>query len=433
MALFGRDSLLASYMALPLDSSLALGTLRALARRQGRTVDPGTEEEPGRILHETRLGLDFPLARGGGSVYYGTADATPLFVSLLGELHRWGLVDEHVRALLPNADRALEWIDRYGDRDGDGFVEYQRASEAGLANQGWKDSHDGVTFADGTIPRTPIALCEVQGYVYTAFLARAHLASETGDREGCGSWAARAAALKRAFNDRFWLPERGYFALGLDADKRPIDALASNMGHCLWSGIVDEDKAPAGRGPPAVSADVHRMGGSHVGDVDGRVQPGELPQRVGLAARQRPHRHRPHALRLRRAGAAAWRPASSTPPGRSRAGCPELFCGFDRDEYPAPLPYPTSCSPQAWAAAAPLQLLRALLRVDPSMSHRQVWFDPAWPSRYGPITVRNLLLGERRATLEVDGSRAQLTGLPDDVEVVSAPRPPLSALLPPAP
>ncbi|MGW0395880.1 amylo-alpha-1,6-glucosidase, partial [Streptomyces sp. NPDC003042] len=159
MALFGRDSLLSSYMALPLDPTLALGTLQTLARAQGRTTDPRTEEQPGRILHETRLGLDFPLARGGGSVYYGTADATPLFVMMLGELRRWGIAPEAVEALLPHADRALEWIEKYGDRDGDGFVEYQRMTEDGLLNQGWKDSFDGVNFADGRLAEPPIALC----------------------------------------------------------------------------------------------------------------------------------------------------------------------------------------------------------------------------------------------------------------------------------
>ncbi|MGW0395029.1 amylo-alpha-1,6-glucosidase, partial [Streptomyces sp. NPDC003042] len=159
MALFGRDSLLSSYMALPLDPTLALGTLQTLARAQGSTTDPSTEEQPGRILHETRFGLDFPLARGGGSVYYGTADATPLFVVMLGELRRWGIAPEAVEALLPHADRALEWIEKYGDRDGDGFVEYQRMKEDGLLNQGWKDSFDGVNFADGRLAEPPIALC----------------------------------------------------------------------------------------------------------------------------------------------------------------------------------------------------------------------------------------------------------------------------------
>ena len=190
-----------------------------------------------------RLGATTNLALGGGSVYYGTVDATPLFVVVLGELARWGGLPDDADDLIGAADRALEWILRYGDRDGDGFVEYARLNEHGLVNQGWKDSWDGITFADGSLARAPIALCEVQGYVYAAFLARAAIASFRGDDELAAEWEERAANLKREFNDRFWLPERGYFALALDADKRPVDSCASNMGHCLWTGIVDDDKA----------------------------------------------------------------------------------------------------------------------------------------------------------------------------------------------
>ncbi len=249
MATFGRDSLLTSWMVLPLDQGLALGTLQTLAAHQGQVVDPLSEEEPGRILHEMRLGRGASLALGGGNVYYGTVDATPLFVMLLGELRRWGLAPSEVEALLPHADRALAWIEEYGDRDGDGFVEYQRATDRGLLHQGWKDSSDAVTFADGRPAEPPIALCEVQGYVYSAFLARAHFAREVGDEDTAQRWARRAADLKAAFNERFWLPDRGWYALALDGDKRPVDALTSNIGHCLWTGIVDEDKASGGCGP----------------------------------------------------------------------------------------------------------------------------------------------------------------------------------------
>src|SRR6202034_3797042 len=202
-----------------------------------------TEEQPGRILHETRSGRDATLALGGGSVYYGTADATPLFVMLLGELARWGLPAEAADELLPHADRALDWIVNYGERDGDGFVEYQRSTEQCPVDQGWKDYFDGITFASGQIAEAPIALAEVQGYVYAAYLARAHFARERGDARTARHWTEQARKLRRDFNRAFWLPDRGYFALGLDGDKRPIDALGSNMGHCLWTGIVDRDKA----------------------------------------------------------------------------------------------------------------------------------------------------------------------------------------------
>ena len=209
MTLFGRDSLLTSQMALLVDPDLALGTLQTLARFQGTDVDPRTEEEPGRILHEMRFGEAASLSLEGGAVYYGTADATPLFVMLLGELRRWGLAKEVVDQLLPHADAAMDWIVDFGDRDGDGYVEYQRSSDRGLENQGWKDSFDGIRFANGDLPRTPIALCEVQGYVYGAYLARAHFAEEMGDMATALRWRHRAVDLKRRFNEDFWLEERG--------------------------------------------------------------------------------------------------------------------------------------------------------------------------------------------------------------------------------
>ena len=194
MTLFGRDSLLTSWMTMLVDPDLALGTLQTLARFQGQEVDPRTEEEPGRILHEMRFGETASLALGGGRVYYGTVDATPLFVMLVGELSRWGSRREEVDALLPAADAALQWITDYGDRDGDGYVEYQRTTDRGLQNQGWKDSWDSMRFADGSLAATPIALCEVQGYVYAALIARGHCATEAGDHELAASLTARAAS-----------------------------------------------------------------------------------------------------------------------------------------------------------------------------------------------------------------------------------------------
>ncbi|HZD15633.1 MAG TPA: glycogen debranching N-terminal domain-containing protein [Pseudonocardiaceae bacterium] len=244
MALFGRDSLLTSWMALPLDQQLALGTLQTLAEFQGTAVDPLTEEQPGRIVHEVRFGREAKLALGGGKAYYGTADATPLFVALLGELHRWGLPGAELHALLPAADRALSWIETYGDIDGDGFVEYRRATDRGLINQGWKDSFDGVNDAAGRLGAPPIALAEVQAYVYAAYRARSSIASALGEERTAATYQSKAETLKAAFNERFWLPDRGWYAIGLDGDKRPLGALTSNMGHCLWCGIIDDDKAP---------------------------------------------------------------------------------------------------------------------------------------------------------------------------------------------
>ncbi len=304
MTVFGRDSLLTAWMALPVDQGLARGTLRTLARHQGTVVDARRDEQPGRILHEIRHGMDSVDALGGGTVYYGSVDATPLFVMLLGELYRWGHRRSDVDALLPAADRALDWVERYGDRDGDGFVEYLRSSEHGLLHQGWKDSFDGISYADGRLAEPPLALAEVQGYTYAAYVARAEIAVDLGDPRTADRCSERAAALKAAFNRDFWLPERGYYAVALDPDKQPVDSLASNMGHCLWTGIVDDDRAAsvaaALTGPEMFTG----WGVRTLADDHGRLQPDELPQRIGLAARQRDRGRRADALRVRGGGAA---------------------------------------------------------------------------------------------------------------------------------
>jgi glycogen debranching enzyme len=430
MALFGRDSLISSYMALPLDPGLALGTVRALARAQGTKIEARTEEQPGRILHETRLGRSFPLSHGGGSIYYGTADATPLFVMVLGELSRWGIDPPLVEALLPHADRALEWIDRFGDRDGDGFVEYQRTTEHGLRNQGWKDSSDGICFADGRLAEPPIALCEVQGYVYAAFVARSHFAYETGDPAAALAWAERAATLKRNFNERFWLPDRNCFALALDRDKRPVDALASNMGHCLWTGVVDEDKAPAvaerlmspemfsGWGVRTLASSMAAY--NPMSYHNGSIWPHDNALIVAGLMR---YGFTEQAQRVATAMLDAATAFDHT--------LPELFGGFPREEYDVPVPYPAACSPQAWAAAAPIQLVRSLLRLDPCMPRRTVSFAPVWPERYGPLAVRNLRLDGHRATLGVSDDGPWLSGL-GDATVLYHPRAALTAVGSPA-
>ena len=424
MALFGRDSLLTSWMALPLDASLAVGTLQTLADHQGRAEHPASEEEPGRILHEMRFGPAASLALGGGSVYYGTADATSLFVMLLGELSRWGRHDAQVRALLPHADRALEWVERYGDADGDGFVEYARKTEHGLANQGWKDSWDGVNFADGRIAQPPIALAEVQGYTYAAYLARGRLAQEAGDTDGAQRWSGKARQLKEDFNEAFWLPEHGWFAAGLDRDKRPIDALTSNIGHCLWTGIADQDKAAQvaehllsdemfsgwGIRTLAISMACYNPMSYHNGSVwphDNAICASGL-MRYGFVE---------HAQQV----------ATAILDAATHFGhrLPELYCGYSRSDFPAPVPYPTSCSPQAWAAAAPLELLRGLLRLDPQLPDHRLWCAPAIPDRYLPLHLDNLRLGDIELTIHVHCDGWELDGLTGrGIDLVRSPRPP---------
>jgi len=426
LTVFGRDSLITAWMALLVDPDLALGVLQTLARFQGTDVDARTEEEPGRILHEMRFGDAASLSLGGGSVYYGTADATPLFVMLLAELRRWGLAPEVVDQLLPSADRAMDWIEHFGDRDGDGYVEYRRASDRGLLNQGWKDSAEGVRFADGELAKAPIALAEVQAYVYGAYLARAHIADEDGDATLAGRYRGRAAALKAAFNRDFWLPDRGWFAMGLDASKRPIDALASNMGHCLWTGIVDEDKAP----PVAarlMGADLFSGWGIR---TLGRSMVGYNPTSYHCGSVW-PHDNALIAAGLMRYGFVteaqtvieSMLAASVSTGGR----LPELFTGLSRDEFPTVVSYPTSCSPQAWAAAAPLLFLRTLLRFDPQVPGGRVFVSPALPASIGRLRVDGIPLAGARVSVDVGPDGFEVSGLPSTVALVREPRSPLAA------
>ena len=426
MTLFGRDSILTSWMALLVDPDLALGVLQTLARFQGETVDARNDEEPGRILHEMRFGEASTLSLGGGSIYYGTADATPLFVMLLGELRRWGLAREAVDELLPHADRAMEWIEGFGDRDGDGYVEYRRASDRGLVNQGWKDSWDGIRFADGDVAKAPIALCEVQGYTYGAYLARAHFAWEAGDKETAERFQAKALDLKAAFNRDFWLEDKGWFAVGLDADKRPIDSLTSNIGHCLWTGIVDEDKA-AEVAKRLLSHEMFSGWGvrtlaSHMGGYN------PISYHCGSVW---PHDNAIIAAGLMRYGfveEAQWIAMAMIEAAASQGGrLPELFAGLDRREFPTVVSYPTSCSPQAWAAASPLLLLRTLLRFDPWVPHGKVWLDPVLPPEVKMLHVHRIPLAGQRVTVRVENGQCEVEGLAPGMELIHRARKPITA------
>jgi glycogen debranching enzyme len=426
MTVFGRDSLLTSWMTLLLDPDLALGVLQTLARFQGKEVDPRTEEEPGRILHEMRFAEAPSMSLGGGSRYYGTADATPLFVMLLGELRRWGLAREAVEELLPNAEAAVAWIERYGDRDGDGYVEYLRATDRGLANQGWKDSWDGIRYADGRVASAPIALCEVQAYVYGAYLAWAHVARERGDLATMERYRQKAAALKARFNEDFWLEDRGWLAVGLDADKRPIDSLTSNMGHCLWTGLLDRDKA-AQVAARLLSPELYSGWGVRtLATSMGGYNP--ISYHCGSVW--------PHDTAIVAAGLARYgfvEEAQRLVSGLFDAAVafggrpPELFSGLDRAELASPVAYPTSCSPQAWASAAPLLCLRTLLRLDPYVPQGKLWLAPALPEGVPRLALRGVPLAGARVEIEVEGDQVEVRGLPAGLEVVHGPRDPLTA------
>ncbi|UVJ40012.1 glycogen debranching N-terminal domain-containing protein [Arthrobacter sp. CJ23] len=428
MTLFGRDSLWASEMALPVDPSLALGTLRTLADRQGTVVDPVSEEEPGKILHEVRLDVSSGLALGGKSAYYGSVDATPLFVVVLGSVSRWGFSKDTISALLPNADRALEWIRDYGDRDGDGFVEYGRPNVHGLIHQGWKDSWDGINFADGTLAEPPLALCEVQAYVHGAYTSRAWMAYDDGDLTLAAELQERADRIKQKFNEEFWLPNKGYYAVALDRDKRPVDACASNMGHCLWFGLVDEDKAPSVvehlMSPEMFSGWGVRTLASNMGAYNpasyhnGSVWPHDNALIVQGLLR---YGFVDEAQRI----ATALLEAAEYSGGR----LPELFCGFDRKQFNEPVPYPTACSPQAWAATTPIQLVMGLMRYDVHISLGGVWLDPVLPESYGELHISNAPMGNGRVTIDISGPDSTVQGLPDGLAFHHAQRPWLTELL----
>jgi glycogen debranching enzyme len=401
MTVFGRDSLLTAWMTLPFFPELTLGTLQTLAHRQGTKVDPLTEEEPGRILHEMRFGTQAGLALGGGHTYYGTADATALFVMLLGEAYEWGLPREELDALLPQADAALDWTLTYGDKDSDGFVEYQRATDQGLQNQGWKDSFDGISFADGTMAGAPLALCEVQAYSYGAYVARARIAERAGDERTAKRWYGEATRLKAAFNATYWLPDRGWYALALDRDKHLVDALTSNIGHCLWTGIVDEDKA--GRVVEHLMSDQMRSGWGvrTLATTMGAYNP--LSYHNGSVW---PHDNALVVAGLCRYG--YFEEAQAVTRDLADAGAsfdgrlPELFSGFSRKEFPAPVPYPTSCSPQAWAAATPFLLLRSLLGLRPDAERGTVHLQPQLPADVLPLRLTEVHVGNRVLRIAVD-------------------------------
>jgi glycogen debranching enzyme len=418
MTLFGRDALLTSWSGLLLDPELALGVLETLARLQGRRNDPGTGEQPGRVLHEVRS-TESPSRRfDEADIYYGTVDAPALFVMLLGEVHRWGLSPDRVRALVPAADRCMEWMDRAADTEG--FLAYERSEEdTRLRNQGWKDSNDGILHADGHVPEPPIALCEVQAYRHAAYLARAELADAVGDTETSARHRARAHVLRERFQQAFWLPDRGWYALAVDGRRTPVEALASNMGHALWAGIVDDEHA--GRvathllSPPLFSGwgvrTLARTMAAYnpISYHNGSVWPHDTALAVAGLSR--------YGL-MDAAGTIAEALLAAAQHHGNRL--PELFAGLDRADVTVPVSYPSSCSPQAWAAVAPLLILRSLLRLEPDVPAGQVRIAPAVPAQWLPIRLNGLRIGDADVTIEVgtDG-RVTATGLPPGIKLVT--------------
>ncbi|MEO5575918.1 MAG: glycogen debranching N-terminal domain-containing protein, partial [Gaiellaceae bacterium] len=384
MTVFGRDTLITSLQTMLLGPELAIASLDALAALQARDDDASIDAEPGKIVHELRRGR---AAETWFGRYYGSVDATPLFLVLLSETWRWTGDDELVRRLREPALAALRWIDEFGDRDGDGFVEYERRTPRGLENQSWKDSGDSQRFHDGGFARTPIAPCEVQGYVYDAKRRLAEIARSAWDDEPLAARLdAQAADLQRRFDAAYWVDDRGgFYALALDADKRRVDSLGSNLGHLLWSGIVPARRvkrvATSLMGPELWSG----WGIRTMSRADAAYNP--LSYHNGTVW---PHDTSLGAWGLARAGRAGevQRIAHALLAAARYFdwSLPEVFAGFPREETPFPIAYPTAARPQAWAAGTPVLLLRLLLGLEPDVSARELRSDavpPDWAEGLG--------------------------------------------------
>ncbi|MGE5826858.1 MAG: glycogen debranching N-terminal domain-containing protein [Micromonosporaceae bacterium] len=414
MTMFGRDSILTSLQALPFAPDLAAATLRALADWQGVRVDDFRDEDPGRIVHELRYGELTAFEERPHSPYYGNADATQLFVVLLDEYEQWTGDTKLVRELELEARAALRWIDDYADLTGTGYVSYQRRQETGLENQCWKDSWDSISYHDGRLPGFPRATCELQGYAYDAKVRGARLARLIWKDVDYAEQLERSAAdLKRRFNRDFWVADREFYALALDADGAQVDALSSNIGHLLWSGIVDRSKAKAVvnhlLGPRLWSG----WGVRTLAEGDERYNP--IGYHVGTVW---PFDNSFIAWGLRRYGfkdeAALIAAGILDAAGYFDGRLPEAFGGYERSVTQYPVQYPTACSPQAWSTGAPLLLLRTMLGLQPVGEHLVV--DPALPVGIGHIELLDIpgrwghVDAFARSRVEVGTKRRRRTG-----------------------
>jgi glycogen debranching enzyme len=388
MTMFGRDSIFTSLQALPFMPELAATTLRVLGAWQGSRVDDFRDEDPGRILHEMRYGEMTAFEERPHSPYYGSADATPLYVVLMDEYERWTGDSKLVRDLEPQARAALNWIDEYADLQGNGYVSYKRRNEeTGLENQCWKDSWDSVSYHDGTLPGFPRATCELQGYAYDAKLRGARLARRFWrDPEFADSLEKEAADLKRRFNRDFWVKDRGYFAIALDTG-RQVDSLTSNIGHLLWSGIVEKSKARSVVRHLMSAQLFSGWGVRTLAEGEGRYNP--IGYHVGTVW---PFDNSIIAWGLRKYGfkeEAARIAEGILDAAQYFDGClPEAFGGYPRQMTKYPVQYPTACSPQAWSTGAPLLLLRAVLGLEPVGNNLMV--DPALPISVGWLELLDI-------------------------------------------
>ncbi len=403
MTIFGRDSILTSLQALPFMPMLARTTLEVLGTRRGTRDDPFRDEEPGKIMHELRAGEMTAFRERPHSPYYGSADSTPLWLILLDEYELWTGDEDLVRRLELEARAALGWIDRYADRMGNGYVSYRRRNEeSGLENQCWKDSWNSILFRDGSLSKLPRCCCEIQGYAYDAKVRCARLARRFWNDAALADRLEREAAdLKARFNRDFWMPDRECYALAIDGEGRLVDSVTSNVGHLLWSGIVDEGRAPAVVRHLMGDALFSGWGVRTMAATEGGYNP--IGYHVGTVW---PHDNSIIALGLNRYG---YREEST----RIAAGIlqaavyfhdrlPEAFAGYAREATRFPVEYPTACSPQAWATGAPLLLLRTMLGIEPRGS--RVVVDAQLPPEIETLEVRGL--PGRWGSADVAGRRA---------------------------
>ncbi|MFY9587920.1 MAG: amylo-alpha-1,6-glucosidase [Actinomycetota bacterium] len=395
VAAFGRDALLTSHQILMLNSGPARDSLRLLASYQGTEVDPWRDEEPGKILHEIRLGELANAMYVPHTPYYGSVDSTPLFLMLLGTYFKWTGDRVFLQEMLPHAERALKWIDEYGDMDGDGFVEYERRSPRGLDNQGWKDSHNSVVHADGRLAKPPIALAEVQAYVFLAKARMADVFESLGDHDRAAELTRQADELKARFNEAFWLEDERFYAMALDGDKRPVATVTSNPAHGLYCMMVDPERAEdvASRlfKPDMFSGwGIRTMSKSAVAYNpmsyhNGSVWPHDNALIAAGLKRYGFHKQ------TNRIATAIFETANHTDYMR----LPELFCGFTRRTPNRPVQYPVACSPQAWAAGSPFLMLQAMLGLSAQAHNNLLTINsPVLPPWINTVELKNLRVGD---------------------------------------